>query len=29
MTDNDTEESSLKYMHELITSDPGNVQNHF
>ena len=29
MTDNDTEEMSTKYMHELITSDPGNVQNRF
>ena len=27
MTDNDTEESSTKYMHELTTSDKNNVQN--
>ena len=29
MTDNGTEESSTTYMHELITSDLGNVQNSF
>ena len=31
MTRNDTvtDESSTNYMHELITSDPGNVQNRF
>ena len=29
MTNNGTEESSTTYMHELITSDPGNVQNGF
>ena len=29
MIDNDTEESSTKYKHELITSGPGNVLNRF
>ena len=29
MTDNDTEESLTKYMQELNTSAPGNVQNPF